>query len=250
MPQSRQEKCKISKTARATTKWIPDFPTLLAESVAASVAPDQITHMTERPPQFDPPVTQWLQLLEKGNATAAQQLWEHFCRKLMQHASGRLNERLRPSYDEEDAALSAFRSMCRMISDGRQQDLTNRNNLWRLLVVITERKILGRIKYENRDRRDIRRTLSEAILEGDASGSSTLQGLPCREPSPEFSVEFTDTLSALLDSLEDDQLREIVQLRLTDHENEEIAMKLKITRRTVERKLLRIRARWEQLANE
>jgi hypothetical protein len=59
----------------------------------------------------------------------------------MQLAGQKLSSKLRRSYDEEDAALSAFHSLCRVISERRQADLGDRDNLWRLLVTITERKV-------------------------------------------------------------------------------------------------------------
>ena len=39
--------------------------------------------------------------------------------------------------DEEDAALSAFVSFCTAAGEGRFPDLPDREELWRLLVVIT-----------------------------------------------------------------------------------------------------------------
>lgn len=208
--------------------------------------------MPPEPDEMDQPITVWLRMLEDGDSDAARPLWEHFCQKLMQLAAHQLNPKLRRAYDEEDAALSAFHSMCRVISDGRQTDLSNRENLWRLLVVITERKILHRRKYETREKRDVRRTLGESSLHKSNSQdlSSSGQVLPSREPTPEFAAEFADNCGRLLDELNDETLRQIVELRLTNHDNAEIADRLGMTRRTVERKLLLIRARWERLAQE
>ena len=52
--------------------------------------------------------------------------------------------------DEEDVALSAFDSFCRGIEGGRYPELTDRESLWRLLVVITRRKAFDLIGAENR----------------------------------------------------------------------------------------------------
>jgi hypothetical protein len=206
--------------------------------------------MVQAPPHHDQPITAWLRLLEQGQPEAAQPLWEHFCNRLICLASKKLSDKLRRSYDEEDAALSAFHSMCRVISDGRQVDLANRDNLWRLLVIITERKIMGRFKHELRGKRDARRTLSEELFAERFPESSGLNSLPGREPTPEFAVEFADMCGMLLDALGDDNLCQIVQLRLTNHDNCEIARRLGMTRRTVERKLLVIRARWDRISRQ
>jgi RNA polymerase sigma factor (sigma-70 family) len=201
--------------------------------------------------ESEPPVTQWLRQLENGQPEAARPLWEHFCRRLMNLASGQLNPKLKSVYDEEDAALSAFHSLCRVIADNRQTNLGNRENLWRLLVVITERKIIKRLRHEGRDKRDFRRTQESACLTtANAEPSSGLVGLPGREPTPEFATEFADICNSLFDELGDELLKNIVQLRLTNHSNDEIAAKLGISKRTVERKLLIIRGRWERIASE
>jgi DNA-directed RNA polymerase specialized sigma24 family protein len=77
-----------------------------------------------------------------------------------------------------------------------------------------------------------------------------LNALPSHEPTPEFAIEFADTCNSFVDGLHDESLKQVAQLRLTDHNNAEIAELLGLTRRTVERKLLIIKARWESLAAE
>ena len=43
--------------------------------------------------------------------------------------------------DEEDAALSAFDSLCAGLARGRFPQLADRDDLWRLMVVTTTRKV-------------------------------------------------------------------------------------------------------------
>lgn len=196
--------------------------------------------------QSDEPVTRWIRQLEAGDADSARPLWDHFCRKLMHFAGKKLSPKLRRTYDEEDVAVSAFHSLVRVIAVGRATDLTNRVNLWRLLVTITERKIANRIRDEGRDRRSMQRTVGESCFVSlDGSGAG-LDNFPGREPTPEFAAEFADLCGTLLDLLEDPTLREIAQLKLKDYHNEDIAVKLGVSRRTVERKLLVIQGFWQQ----
>ncbi len=77
-----------------------------------------------------------------------------------------------------------------------------------------------------------------------------LNALPSHEPTPVFAAEFGDICNAMVDGLHDENLKQVAQLRLTDHNNAEIAELLGITRRTVERKLLIIKARWESMVAE
>jgi RNA polymerase sigma factor (sigma-70 family) len=206
----------------------------------------ELTDMTSILEISDEPVTLWMRQLEEGQSEAAQPLWEHFCKKLMSLAEKRLSPKLRRTYDHEDAAVSAFHSLCRVITDRRPSDLSDRVNLWRLLVTITERKITNRVRDEQREKRDIRQTLSESCLINASQNGSGFDNLPSREPSPEFAAEFADLCESLLDSLEDKVLREVAQLTLQNYDTTEVAQKLGVTRRTVERKLLIIRSRWQQ----
>lgn len=199
---------------------------------------------------LDAPVTLWMRQLEEGQSEAAQPLWNHFCQRLMSLAEKRLSPKLRQTYDQEDAAVSAFHSLCRVISDRRQTDLSDRVNLWRLLVTITERKIANRVRDEHRDKRSLHRTISESCLvnsDADGAGFDKVAG---REPSPEFAAEFGDLCENLLESLDDDVLRQVAQLTLKNYDPDEIAKKLDVSRRTIERKLLIIRGRWKQKLDE
>lgn len=127
---------------------------------------------------LDEPVTLWMRQLEEGQSEAAQALWNHFCQKLMTLADKRLSPKLRQTYDQEDAAVSAFHSLCRVISDDRQTDLGDRVNLWRLLVTITERKIANRVRDERRDKRNLHRTVSESCLINSEERGSGFDKLP------------------------------------------------------------------------
>lgn len=195
-------------------------------------------------PQEDP-VSIWIEQLIASDPTAASLLWEHFCQRLMSYARGRLSSKTRRVYDEEDAAVSAFRSLCRGIEAQKFPEVSDRGNLWALLVVITSRKILNRHRYENQDRRDTSRTFPESILQSaDSMESSLLSTLPSREPTPEFAAEVADMSEHLYSLLPEQELRQLVALKLEGYTNDEAADQMKVTRRTVQRKLERIRRIW------
>ena len=163
----------------------------------------------------------------------------------MSYARGRLSSKTRRVYDEEDAAVSAFRSLCRGIEAQKFPEVGDRGNLWALLVVITSRKILNRHRYENQDRRDTSRTFPESILQSaDSMESSLLSTLPSREPTPDFAAEVADMSEHLYSLLPEQELRQLVALKLEGYTNDEAADQMKVTRRTVQRKLERIRRIW------
>lgn len=156
---------------------------------------------------------------------------------------------MRRIYDEEDAAVSAFRSLCRGIEAQRFPEVGDRGNLWALLVVITSRKIANRIRYEHQQRRDSSQTLNESMLQlSDGSGLGLMQSLPCNEPTPAFAAEVADMSEYLMSQLPEPDLRKLVLLKLEGHTNEDAAELMKITRRTVQRKLEVIRRLWLESA--
>lgn len=191
------------------------------------------------------PITQWIRQLEAGRPDAAQPLWDHFCQRLIQLAQQRLPNQLRTTYDHDDVAVSAFHSLCRAVVRPETSPLQDRFNFWRLLATIAERKIMQRLRDERRDKRNVDRRVAESCLATPDESSLGLDGLPSREPTPEFAAEFADLCDSLILSLPDDTLRQIAQLKLSEHSTQEIAQRLECTPRTIERKLLLIRAHWQ-----
>ena len=98
-------------------------------------------------------VTHWISRLKAGDHAAAQPLWEAYFRRLVDLARARLRGAPRRAADEEDVALSALDSFCRRAGEGRYPHLADRDDLWRLLVVITARKAVALVRHEGRLRR-------------------------------------------------------------------------------------------------
>ena len=82
-------------------------------------------------------VTGWIDQLSAGNGPAAEQLWRHISARLLEYARQELDPQTRRHYDEDDAANSAFHSLCRGFTEGRL-DARNRDALWGLLAVIAD----------------------------------------------------------------------------------------------------------------
>jgi hypothetical protein len=95
-------------------------------------------------------VTQWIEDLKAGNRGAAQRIWERYFRRMVGLARKKLVGARRRAEDEEDAALSAFDSFCRAPEQGRFPRLSDRYNLWPLLVKITARKAYDVLQREHR----------------------------------------------------------------------------------------------------
>jgi DNA-directed RNA polymerase specialized sigma24 family protein len=164
-------------------------------------------------------------------------------------ASKKLRDLSRRAQDEEDVALSVFDSFCRGARRGQFPQLHDRNNLWGLLVVLTTRKALNVRRDERRLKRGGGDVLGESALPGPADGSSADGGLGAvlgQEPTPEFAAQAADECRRLLDCLGDAELRSIAVWKMEGDTTEQIAARLECAPRTVERKLQRIRLRWEK----
>jgi DNA-directed RNA polymerase specialized sigma24 family protein len=193
-------------------------------------------------------VTLWIAQLKAGADDAARLLWENYFLRLVALARDRLAGVPRSAADEEDVALSAFDSFCRGAEQGRFSDLWDRDDLWQLMVVITERKACDLAKYERRQRRGGGKLLNEAALrdEDAAAEDAPLAQVMSREPSPEFAVQTAEECRRLLGALSDDHLRQVALRKLEGYSVEEIAAQMGRVPRTVKRWLRLIRQTWEQ----
>jgi DNA-directed RNA polymerase specialized sigma24 family protein len=195
-------------------------------------------------------VTRWIGDLKAGGDGAAQRLWERYFDRLVQMAANRLRGRRRAVEDEEDAALSAFDSFCRGAAGGRFPRLTDRDDLWRLLVVLTVRKAIDQVERQGTAKRGGGRLVGEAVVAGidDRSEGTGLDGIVGSEPTPELAAMVIEQYNSLRAGLGDDTLRQVLDLRLEGYDREEIAGRLGCAVRTVTRKLDVIRQTW--LENE
>jgi DNA-directed RNA polymerase specialized sigma24 family protein len=198
-------------------------------------------------PQDDGSVTRWIGDLKAGGDSAAQHLWERYFHRLVHLARARLRAARRAGAieDEEDAALSAFDSFCRGAAAGRFPELADRDGLWRLLVVITLRKVMAQAARQSARKRGGGRLVGEsAVIGGDAAEAHGLDRIAADEPGPEVVVMVIDEYRRLRDCLGSELLRQMLDLRLQGCTREEIAERLGCAERTVRRKLELIRESW------
>jgi DNA-directed RNA polymerase specialized sigma24 family protein len=199
----------------------------------------------------DGSVTVWLEQLKAGDPAAAGPLWEAYFARLMRVARGRLRAAPRAAADEEDVALSAFDSFCRGAEAGRFPRLDDRDDLWHVLFVITDRKAAGQARREGRDKRGGGRVIQvSAIGSGESSGADVLGGIVGSEPCPEFAAQVAEECERLLSILTDAKLRQIAIWKMEGFTNAEIAEKLALSVPTIERKLARIRNMWNEEAQK
>jgi DNA-directed RNA polymerase specialized sigma24 family protein len=178
-------------------------------------------------------VTGWLNQLQGGNPAAMDLLWDRFFHRVEGLARQKLPTSLRRADHEADVALDAFASFWRGVEHGRFPELVGRDNLWRLLAVITVRKVFHLVRSESR-----RPT--------ENPGEWAIAQALDREPDPQFLVQANDEYRRLLTKLGDARLEAVARLRIEGFTTREIADQLDCSPRTVERKLLLIQSLWAE----
>ncbi len=184
----------------------------------------------------DDSITVWIRRLEAGDADAAERLWRSYFPRMVRSARWRLQKCPSRLADEEDIALSAFKSFCR--ATGNLHELHDRVSLWPFLLMLVARKVSRLARHERRVRRFGR--LAAAPDGMDA----LINNLPGREPPPDLVHQMTDECQNLFERLPDDSLRTVAGMKLDGFTNGEIAEQLGCGHRTVERKLQVIRQLW------
>jgi len=193
-------------------------------------------------------VTRWIGGIKAGDDAAFRKLHERYFARLARLARRRV-ERGRPisaDADEEDVANSALNSFFEGVGRGRFPQLDGRDNLWQLLVVITERKATKQALRQGRLKRGGGRVHNEADLAADGATEpcTPLKQAVGREPSPEFAAMMAEECARLLALLRDDTLRQVAIKKMEGFTNDEIAQQLGFVRQTIARKLDLIRRTW------
>lgn len=192
-------------------------------------------------------VSHWLRLLQDGDSAAAEPLWDRYFHRLVGLAWVKLQAHSRLGADEEDVALSAFASFCRAAEAKRFPKLGDRDDLWRLLVAVTENKARNLIRDEHRQKRGGGAVRGESDLRGpDDSASPGLDQIAGREPTPEFASQVAEECQRLLNRLNDGELQAIAVWKMEGATLPEIAAQLNCALSTVERRLRLIRQIWER----
>ena len=97
----------------------------------------------------DESVSQWIDGIRAGDDAAAAKLWQRYYGRLVGLACKRLGSASRRVADEEDVAVSVFQSFCRCARKNQFPDLRDRNDLWHLIVRITERKACDQLRAQS-----------------------------------------------------------------------------------------------------
>jgi len=156
--------------------------------------------------------------------------------KIVRLAENNLGARYAANFGADDVAMSVIRTVFRRIQSG-DFEFDDDESLWKQLVTITLRRLSNKIRYENADKRSIKKTVN--------ADEDFLVGIS-REPNPEEAIALMDLLEKIGKRL-DDEGKQVLELRMANYSYSETARKLKISDRSVGRKIKLIK---EALAEE
>ncbi|KAA1258980.1 RNA polymerase sigma factor [Rubripirellula obstinata] len=187
----------------------------------------------------DNQVSRCIRAVEEGDERATTELWQYVYPRLLAYSRQKLPRQLRRVLDEEDVALSAFKSFCAGAVRGSLGDIAGDDELWRLLFCISSRKARGYIRAETNQKRGGGKVSGESVF-GDVSTSGIDQVADPGGPLEQFSMD----CQHLMNSLDDDILQTIAMLRIEGYGVDEIAERIELSKRSVERRLSLIRQIW------
>lgn len=189
----------------------------------------------------------WIEGLSEGDQQVATEIFQQHLELLKRLAKTRLPPGVRRLADEDDIANSVFKSFFKGVQNDRFPKLETDDDLWQIFGMLVKNKVAGQIRHLSRKKRGGGKVRGESIFAGE--GGDTMLGglnnLPSGQQTADQAMQAQEDFDAMLEKLPDEPLREIAVLKLNSLTNREIASKLDISERSVERKLQRIRNRWE-----
>jgi len=189
-----------------------------------------------------------LQGIRDGDEQSLTKFWKHHFDRLVSLARRKMaNLRLR-THDEEDFALSAINSFYRGLAEKRFDSIRSNNELWKLLATIVVRKIARQRKRHFAQKRGGGLVRGESLFMVGPSDDNRvgLGNVSNGGGSPYLDAEFLDTCEKLFDLLGDETTRNVARMSMEGYSIDEIAEELGCVRRTVERKMKKIREKWSQ----
>lgn len=200
----------------------------------------------------DGSVTVWLRHFqapgEHEQPACADATWDCIRHRLVRYARKRLDSTQTPqrAFDEDDIVGSVMRVFTRGIRDGQFPELENRDNLWAILFRLTKNKTADYVQRESTQKRGGGQVVAESELSNAVGDHGfSLDNLESEASPPDLVVALNSHLEQLLSSLDDNVLRQIALNKMEDRTNHDIAQRLGISLRSVERKLRLIRMKWK-----
>jgi DNA-directed RNA polymerase specialized sigma24 family protein len=193
-------------------------------------------------------VSEWIAALKLGDLESVQKLWDRYRLQLIDAARQRLSLVQRTPEDEDDISQSVLIAIWRGAAAGRFDDVRNRDELWWTLLKITKYKVIDSARGQSAQKRGGKNGRTDVSLASDldSTGTYTFQTIVGDQVTHDTIVALEDETTVILRSLRNATLRRIAEARIEGYTASEIAERLSIPQRSVERKLKLIRDQWSR----
>ena len=190
-----------------------------------------------------------LNRFKAGDKQAADQLFGEFLERAIAAARKRIAERRLRGSGAEDIAISAFGSLWRRVDQQffSEDDLTDTNEFWRLLCISIRNKTETHFRRENAEKRGNGKVRGESVfIKSPGESSPGLAGESGNALTADEIIAFREHHQKLLAMLPENDLRELVTMRMEGYQISEIAETFALSDRTIKRKLAMIRELWQE----
>jgi RNA polymerase sigma factor (sigma-70 family) len=177
--------------------------------------------------------------LRAGDEVAIRQFCQQYGAALERLAERNMAKRVLRRVGPDDVAQSACRTFLRRARIG-EFELSDTKSLWGILCAITLNKVREQMRFHLRGKRGLDREVHPSA-DDSVGGQSAFFNRPAAEASPADAAEFADQFTQLIESLDEEE-RQIVDLKLQQCTNLEIAERMGLSERTVRRILKRVQA--------
>ena len=183
-------------------------------------------------------VTHWIDLLKTGDAAAARHIWDRFFSRLVGLAQAQLRGLPCGPADGEDVALSAFNRFCLAARRGQFPRLEDRDDLWRLLTLLAERKARDQRRRQGREKRGGGQVHDEAWLagrNGTDAGEGGLAGFASPGPTRNSPLFWRRNAAPCSGVSTTTGCAPVAVAKMEGNTNQELAAEMGCSVRTVER---------------
>ena len=178
--------------------------------------------------------------LAEGSPAAQEEFWARYGKRLdlvtRKNFPAGLNRRLAP----EDIVQSTCRSFFTRIVAGKLE-VSDRDSLWGLLCAITLNKTRMKQRFHLAQRRALNREQDTHAHTSSGEDRVAFEPASAAQP-PDEAVIFAEQLERVMDLLDPTE-KQILQLKLDNYSNEEIAARVNRSDRTVRRVVERLQGK-------
>ena len=187
----------------------------------------------------DDPVSEWLAKLRDGDSEAQHHIYEKYARRIERVATRILDTLPLKEVASEDVAIKVLKSLFLRIEDGRLEAPQNRQHLWGLLRSMAKNKSHEVRRHELADKRSYKRV--ELVPQNDAEDRAQ-NGIERVADKAAKALDETEKFADCLETL-NDELRQVALYRMAGYSNDEIAQFMNCGKRTVERRIHKLRSK-------